>query len=103
MHSGEVSVNRRVTKLRYAINLIPLDPEVSTLNIDVFNLTGGSQGHYERKGVSWEECRRGLKSLELDPGDKPDLVPQLFREGAVLCTFHSQCNLKQLADAGLIA
>ncbi len=95
-------MDRRKTKLRYAINLIPRDPEGRTLNVDVFNLTGGSQGHYERKGVSWEACRRGLKSLDLDPSDKPDLVPQLFRDGAVLCTFHSQCNLKQLADAGLI-
>jgi hypothetical protein len=95
-------MDRRETKLRYAINLVPLDPEGSALDIDVFNVTGGSQGHYERQGVAWEECRRGLSSLELDPGDKPELVPQLFRDGAVLCTFHSQCNLKQLADAGLI-
>ena len=96
-------MDRLNTKLRYAIILVPRDRDGSTLNIDVFNLTGGSQGHYERKGVGWEECRRGLKSLDLDPGDKPDLVPQFFRDGASLCQFHSQCNLKQLADAGLIA
>jgi hypothetical protein len=96
-------MNWEQIKRRYAINLIPIGPEGKSLETDVFNLTVPQQHHYGRKGITWEECRQVLLSLELDPGDKPKLVPQLFRDGAVLCTFHSHCNLKQLADAGLIA
>jgi hypothetical protein len=90
------------TKWRYSISLIPQDPEGRTLEVQICNQTGRPQRHYGRKRITWEECSDGLKALELDPEDKPDSVPELFRQKAILCVFHSHCSVNQLANAGLI-
>jgi hypothetical protein len=90
------------TKLEYAILLTQRQPvDDLTVDVSVINTTGSPKYSFERKGVKWGVIRNGLKHVQLDPSDKPDLIPFLVK-GTHFCEVHAHCSANDLIQAGIV-